>query len=760
MITGNLEASIQSTVRDARRRHLEYVTVEHLLLTLLVDDQTVRVFGSLGCDIESLRDDLETFLEAHVSKASRDSPGPGRTTLGFQRVIQHACIQAKSAGRRTVSALNVIAAIYHEPDSYATYYLHKHGVRRHHVMTFIGSEQTAFESGGAAAQTASPRRTARTSPRDPAARPRKTPHLDDLAADLTKEAADGRIEPPVGRAAVSAALVRVLCRRYKSNPVLVGEPGVGKTSIVHGLAHRIVAGAVPEKLRNMRLYSIDVGALVAGTKYRGDFEMRLKSLVAELEEQPNAALFIDEIHTLVGAGAVSGGSLDAANILKPALSARRIRCIGATTHGEYERHLQRDTALSRRFLKVDVPEPDDAETLEILSVVRPRLERHHSLRYTDAAVEAAVRMARRHIHGRHMPDKALDVLDEAAAHRVISGAEGDIGEDEIGAIVARMARVPADRVSQSERETLAGLEDRLTRNLYGQDEAVHALAAAVKRARFGFGTRARPVGSYLFVGPTGVGKTELARQYALALGIPLLRFDMSEYMERHAVSRLLGAPPGYVGFEQQGLLIDAVGRNPHTVVLLDEIEKAHGDIFNVLLQVMDYGTLTGGNGRKVDFSHATLIMTSNAGASFWEKKPMGFTEGEAAGGGMDAVRRLFTPEFRNRLDAVVRFKPLDDATMRLIAGKMLGELAEHLRTDRGLRVTFAPQVAAHLAARGYDPVMGARPLERRLRSHVVDQLVAADLELGFEDGDAVHIGAGRNGRLRIVRRRPRRRTLH
>jgi len=761
VITQDLEESIQTTFQDARDRQLEFVTVEHLLLTLLADMRTLRNLSGLGCSLDALRDDLHAFLDLHVPKAAGGGDA-GRATLGFQRVIQRACMQAKNAGKRPVSGLNVIAAIFHEPDSYATYYLQKHGVRRHHVMSRIAGERAAPP----AVRPGEARRPGERPLRQPApgGQPQKTPHLDDLAEDLTRGAEEGRIERPVGRAEEIGALMRALCRRYKGNPVLVGEPGVGKTSIVHGLAHRISAGEVPEKLRGLRLFSIDIGSLVAGTKYRGDFEMRLKSLVAELEELPNAALFVDEIHTIVGAGAVSGGSLDAANILKPALSARRIRCIGATTHAEYLRHFQKDAALSRRFLKVEVPEPTDEETRVILQTVRGRLESHHGLAYEDEAVEAALRMSRKFIHDRWMPDKALDVLDEAAAHHVLSGQEGKVGEGHIGAVVARMARVPAEKVSSTERETLAGLEEALVRGVFGQEDAARSLAAAVRRARFGFGARARPVGSYMFVGPTGVGKTELARQYAATLGIPLLRFDMSEYMERHTVSRLLGAPPGYVGFEQQGLLIDAVARSPHCVVLLDEIEKAHDDVFNILLQVMDYGSLTGSQGRKADFRHATLIMTSNAGAGSWERKPIGFAGAEPGGEEERALKRLFSPEFRNRLDAVVRFAPLDPATVRKIAGKMLGELAAHLAEERKFRVEFDDAVAERLAAEGYDPVMGARPLERALRSGVVDPLVEADLAREFGEGDVIRVGVGRGGALSISRRRrrppQRARTVH
>ncbi len=751
MITQALETSIQRTFEDAQKRQLEFVTVEHLLLTLLVDEHVGRVFESLGNDVSPLCEDLRGFLDLHVPKVTAGAE-PGRATLGFQRVIQRACVQAKNAGKRPVNALNVIAAVFQEPDSYATYFLQKHGVRRHHVMSFLASGRPAGETEiprkRATLETEIPERIG--DPRH-ADRARKTPHLDELAINLTEAARKKEIEPPVGRNTEIDGLVRALCRRYKSNPILVGEPGVGKTSIVHGLAHRIVKGDVPAKLKDLKLYSIDIGSLVAGTKYRGDFEMRIKSLVAELKELPCSALFIDEIHTVVGAGAVSGGSLDAANILKPALSMRHIRCIGATTHNEYQRHFEKDAALARRFLRIDVAEPDDKETIKILETVRPRLESHHGLHYTSEAVATAVRLSRKHIHDRYMPDKALDVLDEAAAGRVLAGTGDEVDEKDIAVIVARMAQIPVDKITQSERDLLTDLDGRLTRNLFGQDEAAKALAAAVRRSRFGFGTRTRPIGSYLFVGPTGVGKTELARQFALVQGIPLIRFDMSEYMERHAVSRLIGAPPGYVGFEQQGQLVDAIARKPHAVLLLDEIEKAHDDIFSLLLQVMDYGALTGSNGKRTDFSHVTLIMTSNAGAQAWEKRPLGFTKGDSKGDEMNTIRRLFAPEFRNRLDAVVRFRPLDSDVAKRIAGKMLGELSSQLESERRIKVSFSASVVKNLVNSGFDPVMGARPLERTIRSMVIDPLVADDIRKEFSEGEIVKVSLDRKGSLQIRR---------
>ena len=713
MITQELEENIQFAFADARRRQLEFVTVEHLLWALLDNAAARRVFSSCSADVESLRRELERFIETRVPRRRPDS-ADCRPTVGFQRVIQRAVMQIKSArGNGRVTGANVLAAIFSEQDSFAVYYLNKHGANRVAVASSLAGDARGIPAG-------QPSREGDAAKPDSGA--------DEFVRNLTALAAEGKLEAPIGRIKEIGEVMRILCRKYKSSAVLVGDPGVGKTAVVHALAHRVGRDDAPPILAGMKIFSVDMGGLVAGTKYRGDFEQRLKSLIDKLEAEPKAALFIDEIHAAVGAGAVSGSALDAANILKPALSDGRLRCIGATSHEEYRRLFEKDGALSRRFQKVEIAEPPDSEAREILDGIRTRLESHHNTIYSADAMAAAIPLTRRFLPERRLPDKAIDALDEAGARRQLNGGGGEIDEHSIERVVADMAGVPAANISRDERRIIAGLESALAKKIFDQKDAVSQVAAAVKRARFGLKEEEKPVGAFIFAGPTGVGKTELARQLAAALQVKLLRFDMSEYMERHAVSRLIGAPPGYVGFEQRGQLTEAVARAPNSVLLFDEIEKAHPDVFNILLQVMDYGALTDNSGRRADFRHALIVMTTNAGADSWEKSPMGFGDSAAKGGDeMPALKRLFSPEFRNRLDAVVRFSPLSPKTASRIVSKLLAELAARLKGEKEIIVQFGPHLRKHLRLRGFEPSLGARPLSRLLKETAHNAIVEAEI---------------------------------
>ena len=732
MIAKELEASLHMAFVEARKQRHEFITVEHLLLALLDNPSAAEVLTACAANVEELRASLSSFITDNTPQVAGEGEVDAQPTLGFQRVIQRAImhVQSTASGKQEVTGANVLVAIFGEKDSHAVYFLHQQGVTRLDAVNFIAhgvrKDEADAESGEAAAGA------------DGAAaekNEKQTP-LEQYTVNLNQQAREGRIDPLIGREHELERTIQILCRRRKNNPLLVGEAGVGKTAIAEGLAWRITEGKVPEVLAGSVVYALDMGALLAGTKYRGDFEQRLKGVLKSLRDKPHAILFIDEIHTLIGAGAASGGTLDASNLLKPALSSGQLKCIGATTFTEYRGIFEKDAALSRRFQKVEVPEPSVAETVEILNGLRPRFEAHHGVVYAPAALQAAVELAARHITDRHLPDKAIDVIDEAGAAQRIRAPEQrkqTIDRSEIEAIVAKIARIPPASVSHDDRSKLQTLERDLKSVVFGQDAALEALAAAVKVSRSGLGKTDKPIGSFLFSGPTGVGKTEAARQLAYIMGVELQRFDMSEYMERHAVSRLIGAPPGYVGFDQGGLLTEAITKKPHCVLLLDEIEKAHPDIFNVLLQVMDHGTLTDNNGRKTDFRNVIIIMTTNAGAETMNKAAIGFTNTRQAGDEMADIKRLFTPEFRNRLDAIVSFKPLTEPVILRVVDKFLLQLEQQL-AEKKVEVTFTDHLRQTLAKKGFDPLMGARPMQRliqdTIRKALADELLFGRLVNG------------------------------
>ena len=728
MIAQELEVSLHMAFVEARQQRHEFITVEHLLHALLDNPSASDVLRACSANIEDLRSSLSNFIRDNTPQVAGTEEVDTQPTLGFQRVIQRAIMHVQSTGngKKEVTGANVLVAIFGEKDSHAVYYLHQQGVTRLDVVNYIAHgirKSDPPEAGKAEAQMDSEEvnmggeRNEKASP------------LEQFTLNLNQAAKEGKIDPLIGRDYEVERTIQILCRRRKNNPLLVGEAGVGKTAIAEGLAWRITEGTVPEVLKDAVVYSLDMGALLAGTKYRGDFEQRLKGVLKTLKDKPNAVLFIDEIHTLIGAGAASGGTLDASNLIKPALSSGQLKCIGATTFTEYRGIFEKDAALSRRFQKVDVVEPTVPETIEILKGLKPRFEEHHSISYSTEALEAAAQLSAKYINDRHLPDKAIDVIDEAgAAQRVKPEADRKavVGRTEIEEIVAKMARIPPANVSNDDRSKLQTLERDLKSVVFGQDKALEVLASAVKMARSGLGKPDKPIGSFLFSGPTGVGKTEAAKQLAYILGVDLIRFDMSEYMERHAVSRLIGAPPGYVGYDQGGLLTEAVTKKPHAVLLLDDIEKAHPDIFNVLLQVMDHGTLTDNNGRKADFRNVIIIMTTNAGAETMQKSVMGFTTQKQAGDEMADIKRLFTPEFRNRLDAIVSFKPLDEQIILRVVDKFLLQLEQQL-AEKKVEVTFTDKLRKHLAAKGFDPAMGARPMQRliqdTIRRSLADELL-------------------------------------
>jgi len=736
MIAQELEVSLHMAFVEARQQRHEFITVEHLLLALLDNPSAAEVLRACSANIDDLRKSLANFIKDNTPQVAGTEEVDTQPTLGFQRVIQRAIMHVQSTGngKKEVTGANVLVAIFGEKDSHAVYYLHQQGVTRLDVVNFIahgikktdppepvkGSDvpQGEGEEGGA------PERNEKASP------------LEQFTQNLNQMAKDGKIDPLIGREYEVERAIQILCRRRKNNPLLVGEAGVGKTAIAEGLAWRITQNDVPEILSEAVVYSLDMGALLAGTKYRGDFEQRLKGVIKSLQGKPNAILFIDEIHTLIGAGAASGGTLDASNLLKPALSSGQLKCIGATTFTEYRSIFEKDAALSRRFQKIDVVEPTIEQTVDILKGLKSRFEEHHNVKYAVAALQAAAELSAKYINDRHLPDKAIDVIDEAgAAQRIlpVSKRKKTISKAEIEDIVAKIARIPPANVSNDDRGKLQTLERDLKSVVFGQDKALEVLASAVKMARSGLGKNDKPIGAFLFSGPTGVGKTEAAKQLAYIMGIDLIRFDMSEYMERHAVSRLIGAPPGYVGFDQGGLLTEAVTKKPHCVLLLDEIEKAHPDIFNVLLQVMDHGTLTDNNGRKADFRNVILIMTTNAGAETMNKATIGFTNPRQAGDEMGDIKRLFTPEFRNRLDAIVGFKALDENVIMRVVDKFLLQLETQL-AEKKVDVTFSDKLRKHLAKKGFDPLMGARPMQRliqdTIRRALADELLFGRLTEG------------------------------
>ena len=731
MIAQELEVSLHMAFVEARQQRHEFITVEHLLLALLDNPSAAEVLRACSANVEDLRKSLSNFIKDNTPQVAGNDDVDTQPTLGFQRVIQRAImhVQSTSNGKKEVTGANVLVAIFGEKDSHAVYYLHQQGITRLDVVNYIShgitknpqpKEQPKEEGGEAEQEQANSQQSA----------------LEQYTTNLNSAAKEGRIDPLIGRENEVERVIQVLCRRRKNNPLLVGEAGVGKTAIAEGLAWRITQNEVPEVLADATVYSLDMGALLAGTKYRGDFEQRLKTVLKQLKSAQHAILFIDEIHTLIGAGSASGGTLDASNLLKPALSSGALKCIGATTYNEYRGIFEKDHALSRRFQKIDVNEPSVEQTVQILRGLKSRFEEHHGIKYSSSALSAAAELSAKFINDRHLPDKAIDVIDEAgAAQRILpkSKQKKVIGKGEIEDIISKIARIPPASVSSDDRSKLQTLDRDLKATVFGQDPAIDALGSAIKMARSGLGRPEKPIGAFLFSGPTGVGKTEVARQLAFILGIELIRFDMSEYMERHAVSRLIGAPPGYVGFDQGGLLTEAIAKKPHAVLLLDEIEKAHPDIFNILLQVMDHGTLTDNNGRKADFRNIIVIMTTNAGAADLQRRSMGFSDNKQQGDEMVEIKRMFTPEFRNRLDAVISFRALDKEIIMRVVDKFLMQLEEQLH-EKKVEAVFTDKLRGMLANKGFDPLMGARPMQRliqdTIRKALADELLFGRLVTG------------------------------
>jgi ATP-dependent Clp protease ATP-binding subunit ClpA len=726
MIAQELEVSLHMAFVDARQKRHEFITVEHLLLALMDNPSAIDVLRACGADTESLRKELDSFVQEHTPIVPGDDEVDTQPTLGFQRVIQRAILHVQSSGKKEVTGANVLVAIFGEKDSHAVYYLQQQGITRLDAVNYVAH-------GIAKVQGATQKDE---SGHEQEVDGQSSGALTNFALNLNAQVSAGKIDPLIGRDKEVERVIQILCRRRKNNPLLVGEAGVGKTAIAEGLASRIVSGDIPDVLSQATVYSLDMGALLAGTKYRGDFEQRLKAVLKQLQEDTNSILFIDEIHTLIGAGAASGGTLDASNLLKPALSKGTLRCIGATTYTEYRGIFEKDHALSRRFQKIDVVEPSIEETVQILKGLKSRFEKHHGVRYSETALSSAAELSARFINDRHLPDKAIDVIDEAgAAQRILpkSKQRKVIGKTEIEDIVAKIARIPPRNVSNDDRSALKTLDRDLKAVVFGQDKAIEALSAAIKMARSGLGNPQKPIGSFLFSGPTGVGKTEVARQLAYTLGVELIRFDMSEYMEPHAVSRLIGAPPGYVGFDQGGQLTEAITKHPYSVLLLDEIEKAHPDIYNILLQVMDHGTLTDNNGRRADFRNTVIIMTTNAGAQVLTKNTIGFVESKSQGDEMADIKRLFTPEFRNRLDAIISFAPLDKSVILRVVDKFLLQLENQLQEKR-VEVNFTDALREFLSEKGFDPLMGARPMARliqdTIRRALADELLFGRLAAG------------------------------
>ena len=746
MIAQELEVSLHKAVVEARQQRHEFITVEHLLMALLDNPSAAEVLRACSANGDDLRKSLLGFIKENTPTVGGSDEVDTQPTLGFQRVIQRAImhVQSTGSGKKEVTGANVLVAIFGEKDSHAVYYLHQQGVTRLDVDNYIAHgikksdppEPAKPNEGGAGGENEKEEGDSKGSP------------LDQFTQNLNQLARDGKIDPLIGREFEVERVIQILCRRRKNNPLLVGEAGVGKTAIAEGLAWRITQKEVPEVLADSVVYSLDMGALLAGTKYRGDFEQRLKGVLKQLKDQPNAVLFIDEIHTLIGAGAASGGTLDASNLLKPALSSGAMKCIGATTFTEYRGIFEKDAALSRRFQKVDVVEPSVEQTVEILKGLKSRFEEHHSVKYALGALVAAAELSAKFINDRHLPDKAIDVIDEAgAAQRILpkNKQKKTITRAEVEDIVAKIARIPPASVSNDDRSKLKTLDRDLNSVVFGQEPAVEAISAAIKMARSGLGRPDKPIGSFLFSGPTGVGKTEVAKQLAYILGVELIRFDMSEYMERHAVSRLIGAPPGYVGFDQGGLLTEAVSKKPHAVLLLDEIEKAHPDVFNVLLQVMDHGTLTDNNGRKADFRSVIIIMTTNAGAETMNKATIGFTNAREQGDERADIKKLFTPEFRNRLDATVSFKALDEAIILRVVDKFLLQLEGQLN-EKKVEVTFTDALRKQLAKKGFDPLMGARPMQRLIQD-TIRRALADELLFGrLVDGGRLTVDVDADGK--------------
>ena len=731
MFNQDVQITFSLAVREAQRRHHEFLTTEHILYAMLFDEQGQEILRACGGDVDTLREDLELYFDQHLEALEQTDEDMPEQTVGLQKVLQRTVTHMQSSGREEIGIGDILSAILEQEDCLAAQILQAEGLSRLDVLNYVAHGITKVPFQDAEPDQREPDEQTKQSPGSKPAK--KVNPLEAFTINLLERAAKGKIDPLVGRVSELERTVQILCRRRKNNPVLVGEPGVGKTAIAEGLALRILEQDVPELLQDAELFALDMGSLLAGTKYRGDFEERLKAVVQALSKRPRAILVIDEIHTIVGAGATSGGSLDAANILKPVLGSGELRCIGSTTYEEHKNLFEKDRALARRFQKIDVLEPSVKETVEILQGLKGAYEEHHGVKYTPAALEAAANLSARHINFRRLPDKAIDVIDEAGARlRLYPRKRPTIGVTDIEAIVAGMARIPARKLAQTDRRKLKELDRSVKRQVFGQDQAIEQLCQSIRRARAGLGQPEKPTGSFLFTGPTGVGKTEVARQLAAQMGIEFLRFDMSEYMEKHAVSRLIGSPPGYVGFEQGGLLTDAVIRNPHAVLLLDEIEKAHQDIFNILLQVMDHGSLTDNNGRQADFHNVVLIMTSNVGAREMSSTPIGFGD-RLLGETRQAVEKTFSPEFRNRLDAIISFRSLDEEVMTHVVDKFIRQLQTSL-DERKVTLTLTDGARRDLARRGYDPVFGARPLGRLIESEIgnvlADEILFGKLSKG------------------------------
>ena len=742
MLNKELEFTLNLAFKEAREKRHEFMTVEHLLLALTQNPAAANVLRACGIDLSKLTNELAEFIKDNTPILPDEDDRDTQPTLGFQRVLQRAVFHVQSSGKKEVevTGANVLVAIFGEQESHAVYLLGQHDVARLDVVNFIAHGISKVPLDSDSELTADPEIDVNADA--PAPKP-----LDRFAANLNQMAAEGKIDPLIGRDNEIERTIQILCRRRKNNPLLVGEAGVGKTAIAEGLAKKIVDDEVPEILKDCTIYALDLGGLVAGTKYRGDFEKRLKGVLHQLKEEEGAILFIDEIHTVIGAGSASGGVMDASNLIKPMLSSGELKCIGSTTYQEYRGVFEKDRALARRFQNIDIEEPSTDETFEILKGLRSRFEKHHSVRYTDKALKAAVDLAAKHINDRHLPDKAIDVIDEAGANMNLkpkSARKKTISIKHIEEIVSKMARIPPKHVSSSDTEVLKNIERDLKLVVYGQDKAINTLSTAIKMSRSGIGNEDKPIGSFLFAGPTGVGKTEVTRQLSLILGIELIRFDMSEYMERHTVSRLIGAPPGYVGFDQGGLLTDAVLKSPHCVLLLDEVEKAHPDVFNLLLQVMDHGTLTDTNGRKVDFRNVIVVMTTNAGAQEMSRSSVGFTQQDHQADGMEIIKRSFTPEFRNRLDGIIQFEPLDQKTVLHVVDKFIAQLEAQLELKK-IEILVEQSAKDWIAERGYDVKMGARPMERVIQEHIKKPLAEEILFGRLENGGKVSVRANEEG---------------
>ena len=738
MLSPELEFCLNDAFQGARDQRHEFITVEHLLLALTDVPKVIEILRSCGCDLERLRRDLAKFIDEQTPRLDEESDQEVQPTLGFQRVLQRAVFHVQSSGKKEVTAANVLVAIFSEKQSHALYLLSSQDVARLDIVNFISHGLSKIgESTNTSTEAQEAGSEGEGSP------------LQQFATNLNKLAMEGRIDPLIGRETEVERTIEILCRRRKNNPLYVGDAGVGKTALAEGLARKIVEEEVPALLSDCTIYALDMGTLLAGTKYRGDFEKRLKGVLAELRNDPGAVLFVDEIHTVIGAGAASGGVMDASNLIKPALASGELRCIGSTTYEEYRGIFEKDHALARRFQKIEVGEPSVPETIDILKGLRSRFEEHHGIEYSDEALAAAADLAAKHINDRRLPDKAIDVIDEAGANLRLSGAGTVVDVPHVEAIVAKMARIPPKSVSVSDRDVLRTLERDMKLVIFGQDRAIRELGSAIKMSRSGLGEDERPVGCFLFAGPTGVGKTEVTRQLAHALGIELVRFDMSEYMERHTVSRLIGAPPGYVGYDQGGLLTEAINKNPHSVLLLDEIEKAHPEVFNLLLQVMDHGTLTDNNGRKTDFRNVVLVMTTNAGAQEMSRPSIGFTDQNHASDGMEAIRKMFAPEFRNRLDAIIQFDSLEMDTILRVVDKLVVELEAQLE-EKNVTIALDDDARQWIAEHGYDPKMGARPMARVIREHIRRPLAEELLFGNLTGGGHVTVRVGKDDELELV----------